>query len=100
MKQVLVLNGPNLAGSGSREPDVYGTQTFDDLVETCRLTGRTLDLHVEVRQTDDEAEMIAWVQRAGRAGCRLSSTPPRSRTTPTRCATRSPCAPRRWWRCT
>ena len=64
MKQVLVLNGPNLAQLGSREPDVYGTQTFDDLVETCRLTGRTLDLHVEVRQTDDEAEMIAWVQEA------------------------------------
>ena len=38
MKQVLVLNGPNLAQLGSREPDVYGTQTFDDLVETCRLT--------------------------------------------------------------
>ena len=34
MKQVLVLNGPNLALLGSREPDVYGTQTFDDLVET------------------------------------------------------------------
>jgi 3-dehydroquinate dehydratase II len=64
VKQVLVLNGPNLAQLGSREPDVYGTQTFDDLVETCRLTGRTLDLHVEVRQTDDEAEMIAWVQEA------------------------------------
>ena len=46
---------------------MYGTQTFDDLVETCRLTGRTLDLHVEVRQTDDEAEMIAWVQEAAAA---------------------------------
>ena len=64
MKQVLVLNGPNLAQLGSREPDVYGTQTFDDLVETCRLTGRTLDLHVEVRQTDDEAELIGWVHQA------------------------------------
>ena len=64
MKQVLVLNGPNLAQLGSREPDVYGSQTFEDLVETCRLTGRTLDLHVEVRQTNDEAELISWVHEA------------------------------------
>ena len=75
MKQVLVLNGPNLAQLGSREPDVYGTQTFDDLVETCRLTGRTLDLHVEVRQTDDEAEMIAWVQEAAAARMPLVLNP-------------------------
>jgi len=64
MKQVLVLNGPNLAQLGSREPDVYGSQTFEDLVETCRLTGRALDLHVEVRQTNDEAELISWVHEA------------------------------------
>jgi 3-dehydroquinate dehydratase-2 len=67
MKQVLVLNGPNLAQLGSREPDVYGSQTFEDLVETCRRTGRTLDLHVEVRQTNDEAELISWVHEAASA---------------------------------
>jgi 3-dehydroquinate dehydratase II len=67
MKQVLVLNGPNLGQLGAREPDVYGTQTFDDLAEACRMTGRTLDLHVEVRQTDDEAEMIGWVHEAATA---------------------------------
>jgi 3-dehydroquinate dehydratase-2 len=64
MQQVLVLNGPNLAQLGSREPDVYGSQTFDDLVATCRRTGRALDLHVEVRQTNDEAELISWVHEA------------------------------------
>jgi len=67
MKQVLVLNGPNLGRLGAREPDVYGTQTFDDLAEACRMTGRTLDLHVEVRQTDDEAELIGWVHEAADA---------------------------------
>jgi 3-dehydroquinate dehydratase II len=75
MKQVLVLNGPNLGRLGAREPDVYGTQTFDDLVETCRLTGRTLDLHVEVRQTDDEAEMISWVHEAADARMPLVINP-------------------------
>ncbi len=67
MRQVLVLNGPNLAQLGSREPDVYGTQTFDDLADTCRRTGRALDLHVEVRQTNDEAELIGWVHEAAAA---------------------------------
>ena len=67
MKQVLVLNGPNLGRLGAREPDVYGTQTFDDLAEACRMIGRTLDLHVEVRQTDDEAELIGWVHEAADA---------------------------------
>jgi 3-dehydroquinate dehydratase-2 len=75
MKQVLVLNGPNLGRLGAREPDVYGTQTFDDLVETCRLTGRALDLHVEVRQTDDEAEMISWVHEAADARMPLVINP-------------------------
>lgn len=62
--RVLVLNGPNLRRLGIREPDVYGAGTFDDLVALCRETGRRLDLHVEVRQTDDEAEMIRWVHEA------------------------------------
>jgi 3-dehydroquinate dehydratase-2 len=75
MRQVLVLNGPNLRQLGAREPEVYGTQTFDDLVETCRVTGRTLDLHVEVRQTNDEAEMIGWVQEAAAARMPLIVNP-------------------------
>jgi 3-dehydroquinate dehydratase II len=64
MKRVLVLNGPNLQRLGTREPDVYGASTLDDLTALCRQTGRHLDLHVEVRQTDDEAEMIRWVHEA------------------------------------
>ncbi|WP_169949517.1 type II 3-dehydroquinate dehydratase [Microbispora sp. H11081] len=64
MRQVLVLNGPNLGRLGSREPDVYGAQTFDDLAALCRETGRELGLSVEVRQTDDEAELVGWVHEA------------------------------------
>ncbi|MGE5288337.1 MAG: type II 3-dehydroquinate dehydratase [Micromonosporaceae bacterium] len=67
MKQVLVLNGPNLSRLGSREPDVYGSASFDELAEVCRATGRALGLHVEVRQTDDEAELVHWVHEAADA---------------------------------
>ena len=61
---VLVLNGPNLGRLGVREPDVYGSATLADLADTCRATGRLLGLSVEVRQTDDEAELIGWVHEA------------------------------------
>ncbi|WP_433231507.1 type II 3-dehydroquinate dehydratase [Actinomadura formosensis] len=64
MTRVLVLNGPNLRRLGTREPDVYGTTGFDDLAALCRDTGRRLDLNVEVRQTDDEAELVRWVHEA------------------------------------
>jgi 3-dehydroquinate dehydratase II len=64
MRQVLVLNGPNLGRLGSREPEVYGSLTFADLVELCQASGRELGLEVAVRQTDDEAEMIRWVHEA------------------------------------
>lgn len=67
IRQVLVLNGPNLARLGSREPEVYGTATFEDLSELCRSTGRALGLHVVVRQTDDESELIRWLHEAADA---------------------------------
>jgi 3-dehydroquinate dehydratase-2 len=61
---VLVLNGPNLGRLGSREPEVYGSTTFADLTRECVATGRKLGLHVEVRQTDSETELIGWVHEA------------------------------------
>jgi 3-dehydroquinate dehydratase II len=67
MRQVLVLNGPNLGRLGSREPEVYGSANFEELAQECREAGRKLDLHVEVRQTDDEAELIGWVHQAADA---------------------------------
>ena len=64
MRTVLVLNGPNLARLGSREPDVYGTATLDDLAAACAATAAELGLAVDLRQTDDEAELVGWVHEA------------------------------------
>ena len=64
MTRVLVLNGPNLSRLGSREPDVYGQATYADLVDRCTSAGTALGLTVEVRQTDDEAELIGWLHEA------------------------------------
>jgi 3-dehydroquinate dehydratase-2 len=62
--RVLVLNGPNLGRLGSREPDVYGATSYAGLVEECVKLGAELGFEVEVRETNDEAEMIRWLHEA------------------------------------
>ncbi|MDA8320631.1 MAG: type II 3-dehydroquinate dehydratase [Actinomycetota bacterium] len=64
MRTVLVLNGPNLGRLGSREPEVYGTQTLADLERDCAATAAELGLAIDFRQTDDEAQLLAWVHEA------------------------------------
>lgn len=64
MRDVLVLNGPNLGRLGTREPDIYGSATFADLAEQCVTHGAQRDLRVDVRQTDSEAELLAWLHEA------------------------------------
>ncbi|MGH3781457.1 MAG: type II 3-dehydroquinate dehydratase [Pseudonocardiaceae bacterium] len=62
--KVLVLNGPNLGRLGSREPDVYGTTSYGDLVLLCQRVGAELELEVDVRQTDHEGVMMSWLHEA------------------------------------
>lgn len=64
MTFVLVINGPNLARLGSREPEVYGNATHDELTTACEAAAAELGLTVEVRQTDDEAQLVAWLHEA------------------------------------
>lgn len=62
--RVWVLNGPNLGRLGAREPEVYGSTPYEELVRYCTVWGSELDLSVEVRQTDDEAELVGWLHQA------------------------------------
>jgi 3-dehydroquinate dehydratase-2 len=64
MTKVLVLNGPNLNRLGSREPDVYGSMSYVDLVSAVTSLAVELALDADVRQTNDEAEMIGWLHEA------------------------------------
>jgi 3-dehydroquinate dehydratase-2 len=61
MTNVLVLNGPNLNRLGTREPDVYGNGTLDDLRTALDSAGTE---PVDLRQTNDEAELIGWLHEA------------------------------------
>jgi len=72
---VLVLHGPNLNRLGTREPDVYGHTTYADLVALCEQTGAELGLAVDVRQTNDEAELVGWLHDAADAGTAVVLNP-------------------------
>jgi 3-dehydroquinate dehydratase-2 len=63
MSRVMVLNGPNLGRLGSREPDVYGDQDLSALrVLLADAAGDALE--IDLRQTDDEAELVRWLHEA------------------------------------
>ncbi len=64
MTTVLVLNGPNLGMLGAREPEIYGSATLADVSAACARLGAELGLQTDLRQTDDEAELIGWVHEA------------------------------------
>ena len=66
-----MLNGPNLGRLGSREPDVYGTGTLEDLRALLVADGVEIDL----RQTDDEAELIGWLHEAVDSGAHVILNP-------------------------
>ena len=61
---MLILNGPNLARLGTREPEIYGSMTFDELAMTCTTFAASVGLDAEVRQTDSESELLAWIHEA------------------------------------
>lgn len=63
MPTILVLNGPNLSRLGSREPDVYGNTTWDELASSLAAAAAA-DETIDVRQTNDEAELIGWLHEA------------------------------------
>jgi 3-dehydroquinate dehydratase-2 len=65
MATVLVLNGPNLGRLGTREPEIYGSKTLDDLHGI--LDGVANAPAVDIRQTDDEATMLRWLYEAADA---------------------------------
>lgn len=63
MTSILVLNGPNLSRLGSREPDVYGSTTWEQLVESLEAAATSAET-ISVRQSNDEAELIGWIHEA------------------------------------
>lgn len=64
LRRVWVLNGVNLGRLGLREPDIYGATTYATLTERLKAWGDELGMDVDVRQTDSESVMVAWLHAA------------------------------------
>lgn len=63
-KPIYVLNGPNLNLLGTREPEIYGTNTLDDVATATTARAKDHGIGCEFRQSNVEGELVSWVQEA------------------------------------
>lgn len=64
MRKVLILNGPNLNKLGEREPEIYGSTSLADIESMCKAFASENNLEVDFRQSNDEVDLINWLQEA------------------------------------
>jgi 3-dehydroquinate dehydratase-2 len=67
---VYVLNGPNLNLLGTREPEIYGADTLDDIADQLEDRARELDLTIDMRQSNHEGHLIDWLHEAQANGAK------------------------------
>ena len=63
-KKVIVINGPNLNLLGTREPELYGADTLDDISKRCREQGAKNGLDITFLQSNYEGQLVEWIQQA------------------------------------
>ena len=66
MKTALILNGPNLNLLGTREPQVYGSQTLADVEALCERACAANGFALDFRQTNHEGMLVDWIHEAGK----------------------------------
>jgi 3-dehydroquinate dehydratase-2 len=64
MVRILVLHGPNLNLLGTRERSIYGTLSLDNIDSTLTKLAEELSVAVDIRQSNNEGELVTWIQGA------------------------------------
>lgn len=59
---ILIINGPNLDMLGTRQPEVYGHDTLEDVEKLCQRVAAEEDCTIDFRQSDSEAEIMKWIK--------------------------------------
>ena len=62
--KIIIINGPNLNLLGTREPEFYGIKTLDDIKDDCTVIADSLGINIEFHQSNDESDIINWIQSA------------------------------------
>jgi 3-dehydroquinate dehydratase-2 len=74
-KPIFVINGPNLNLLGTREPEVYGADTLEDIEALCTDAAQALEHTITFLQSNIEGEIVDFIQQAGREGAGIVINP-------------------------
>ena len=74
-KTIYVLNGPNMNLLGKRQPELYGSKTLSDVEKSCSVIANEKAFKIDLRQSNNEADLIDWIHEARKDGAGIIINP-------------------------
>ena len=74
-KTIYVINGPNMNLLGKRQPELYGSKTLSDVEKSCSVIAHEKAFKIDLRQSNNEADLIDWIHEARKDGAGIVINP-------------------------